>query len=90
MDENKLQVVGGVEMTKMQVNALIDLFRHSGWEQLKRILEVHRGVTVENLLGKNSERTLQDLGIAQGAYGTTGAILDLPEEASMAYWQFPK
>ena len=78
-------VVGGVEFNMLQTNALIDLFRHEGWPLLAQILSNHQKVTSDNLLLKPKQRTLQDLGIAQGAYGLADELLDLPRVAVDEY-----
>lgn len=75
-------VVGGVEFSREQLDALIGIMNLPGWGQLCRIFENDRDATSEDMLGKRVTRTLQDLGVAQGRYQTADAYLALAEVAA--------
>ena len=84
----KFIVVGDEELTQTDADELIGIFNMPGWRVLARIVKHHKDVAAQNLLGKAVQRTLQDLGIAQGAWGTCDGLLNMPEEASLEYENF--
>lgn len=86
----KTCVIGDLEFSQTEADQLIGMFNMPGWGHLRRILANHRAVHVDTLLGKAEPRTLQDLGIAQGTYGTCAELENLPAEARIAYDVFRK
>jgi hypothetical protein len=89
MDQaDEKQIVGGIEMTRGEVDALIGIINMPGWRLLEKILKNHKAVEADSLLGGKFEVSLQNVGVVQGIYGMAESILMLPVEASNARHSF--